>query len=641
MRFYEVWIASQKYHSASPLTYASEDSLLPGDVVEVPLKNNTVSAIIYREQTTKPTFDAKPIVRCIGPNIGKNLELLLWLLQYYPAPSGIITGLFVPSSFPKKLDVQATRDITYNPPSSQLTQDQARVLKSIKQCKPPTTILLHGETGTGKTRVYIELAMQAITAGKSALILTPEIGLTPQLQAMFAATFSGSIYTIHSKLTPAQRREQWLSIASSTKPVIVLGPRSALFAPIQRLGLIVLDEAHDQSYKQDQAPYYLATRVATKLALLHRSICVLGSATPLVSDYYQLSRRRMPILRMKQTVHDTPVPQITVVDTRVKAQFTKSPILSDHLLEGLQATIDKKQQSLVFINRRGTARFVSCEKCTWEARCPNCDVPLTYHKDDHVLRCHMCNHRESAPSVCPRCDSTNLLFRSAGSKAVMDELHRIFPEARIQRFDSDNKPGEGLIHQYASLKNGEIDIMVGTQMLAKGLDIPSLTFVGIPFADSSLQLPDFTADEQTFQLITQVIGRTGRRNKQSRIVIQTYNPDNTILKAALANDWDGFYAQQLTERQQFNLPPFAYLLKLKCIKKKAQTAEQAAKLLATKLSRDSSLQILGPSPAFYSKVAGAYQWQIIVKAVKRNDLLRIIHTLPTGWRYDIDPTNLM
>lgn len=641
MRFYEVWIASQKYHSALPLTYTSEEELLPGDIVEVPLKNTIVSAVIYREQTTKPTFDAKPIVRCIGPNIGKNLELLLWLLQYYPAPSGIITSLFVPASFPKKLDIHATRDIRYNPPSSQLTQDQARVLKSIKQRKPPTTILLHGETGTGKTRVYIELAMQAITTGKSALILTPEIGLTPQLQAMFAATFSGSIYTIHSKLTPAQRREQWLSIASSTKPVIVLGPRSALFAPIKKLGIIVLDEAHDQSYKQDQAPYYLATRVATKLALLHRSICVLGSATPLVSDYYRLSQHKMPVLRMKQKVHSTPAPQITVVDARVKKQFTKSHILSDQLLEGLQATINKKQQALVFINRRGTARFVSCEKCAWEARCPNCDVPLTYHKDDHVLRCHICNHRDSAPSVCPRCDSTNLLFKTAGSKAVIDELHRLFPEVRIERFDSDNKKGESLTQQYASLQNGDIDIMVGTQMLAKGLDIPGLIFVGIPFADSSLQLPDFTADEQTFQLITQVIGRTGRRNKQGHIVIQTYNPDNVVLKAALGKDWDSFYTQQLTERHQFNLPPFTYLLKLKCIKKKAQTAEQAAKLLAAKLSRDGSLQILGPSPAFYSKVAGAYQWQIIVKAAKRHDLLRVIDTLPTGWRYDIDPTNLM
>lgn len=642
MNFYEVWIASQKYHGNTPLTYCSDEKYQIGDVVEVPLKTQTVSAIIAKHTQQVPSFKSKQIKRAIGVNIGAGIDLLLWILRYYPGPSGIICSMFVPQNFPQKLpDTAAQPRTSLQKPSSPLTQEQKAAVDKISCLELPKTVLLHGETGTGKTRVYIELAQKALQSGRSAIVLTPEIGLTPQLVAMFEEVFKGSVFTLHSKMTTAKRRDKWIAIANSKQPVIVIGPRSALFAPVNNLGLVVVDEAHDNSYKQDQTPHYQATRIAAKLASIHKALCVLGSATPSVSDYYSLRKNTSPIIRMTESVHTTKKPKITVVDKRDKSSFGRSWLFSEALIEGIDKAISNKQQSLVFLNRRGTARVVACEDCGWEALCPNCDITLTYHKDEHVICCHICNHRQPAPSSCPTCNSSSLLFKGAGSKALWDELSRLFPQARIKRFDSDNKPADTLSQYYQAIKSGEVDILVGTQILAKGLDIPNLTFVGIPHADSSLYLPDFTADEQTYQLLTQVAGRAGRRNLPSQVVIQTYSPDNPVIKSALAKDWDTFYSSQLKERRQFLLPPFCYLLKLKYGKKQSTAAERAAQVLATKLSSNKNLTVLGPTPAFYGRTNGFYQWQIVVKATKRETLLGVIGVLPSGWRHDIDPTNLL
>lgn len=641
MRFYEVWVASQQYHGSEPLTYQSEDTLSPGDVVVVPLKNKEISAIVSGQLAKKPNFKVKDIVRNLHCNIGRGLDLLLWLLHYYPAPSGIIASLFVPGNFPGKLPEAKTRPVKSTGKLPPLTSEQKQALDKLKTLKSSGVALLHGETGTGKTRVYVELAKRSLESGKSSIILTPEIGLTPQLVSMFEDAFDGEIITLHSKLTAAQRRNRWLKIAQSITPLIVIGPRSALFAPVKDLGLVIIDEAHDNSYKQDQSPHYLATRVASKLAALHGGKCIFGTATPKVSDYQLLKSNNTPVIRMTKPVNSAKKPKITVVDRRTKGNFKKSYILSDQMIDGIEKTINKKQQALIFLNRRGTARLVVCQNCGWEAQCPNCDVPLTYHKDDHQLRCHICSYKGNVPTVCPSCDSSDLSFRSAGSKALWDELAKLFPDARIKRFDSDNKPEEALAAYNDAIKKGDVDILVGTQILAKGLDIPKLTFVGIPFADTSLYLPDFTADEQTYQLLSQVIGRVGRRNLTSSVVVQTFSPDNPIIKAALSRDWSSFLKSQLKERKAYDLPPYTYLLQLKYSKKRPSSAKDGAERLAKALTNLRDITVLGPTPAFYGKTQGVYNWSIVVKAKNRQKLLQIIKQLPSGWRYDIDPVNLL
>lgn len=643
MGFYEVWVASKRYHGSEPLTYSYPSELIPGDVVEVPLKNQLATGIVYKKTSKTPEFTSKAITRPIDANIGRGLDLLLWLLHYYPAPSGLIAGLFVPRSFPKTIPSPNSANLVEasgNLPT--LTAEQKQTINKLASLKRPATVLLHGDTGTGKTRVYIELAKQVISEGKSAIILTPEIGLTPQLVSMFEESFGNNTVVLHSKLTDAMRRDAWLKIAATEKPLIVIGPRSALYAPVKNLGLIAVDEAHDNSYKQDQAPHYVATRVAAKLANLHEALCVLGTATPKSADYHLLKAHNTPILRMQKPVHSTKKPMVKLIDRREKTAFKRSHIFSDEFIDALTGTLAKKEQALVFLNRRGTARLVVCQNCGWEAVCPNCDVPLTYHKDQHELRCHICNFTRDVPTQCEKCQSTDILFRSAGSKALWDELSKLFPNARIKRFDSDNKPAETLEAYYAAIKKGDVDILVGTQILAKGLDIPKLTFVGVPFADSSLYLPDFTADEQTFQLLTQVIGRTGRRTLPSQVVIQSYNPDNPVIKSAIKKDWQGFYDNELKERESFGMPPFTYLLLLKYAHKQPAKAKQAASELAQQLTdKFRAVSILGPSPAFYGKGQGLYHWQIVVKAKDRNRLLKIISGLPPTWRYDIDPTNLL
>ena len=639
-------MAARQYHGAKPLIYKSIDNFAPGHIVEVPLRNQVCTGIVNKKIASPKGIQPKEIIRDLDASIGKWLNLLLWFLQYYPGPSGLIVGLFVPNAFPKKLPALASSDSTTiaapHSPLPALTNQQQKAIAQLALVRPGTISLLHGETGSGKTRVYIELAKQALQNQRSIIILTPEIGLTPQLVDMFQAAGVGPVLTIHSQLPSAKRRDMWLETARNKKTTVVIGPRSALFTPVHNLGLIIIDEAHDSSYKQGQAPHYQTTRVAAKLAVLCKAQLVLGTATPQISDYYSLQQHHAPVARMTTPVHTTHKPKISVVNSRDKTIFKASNLLSEPLLAGIRYTLAKKQQALIFLNRRGTARVVLCLACNWEAVCPHCDLPLTYHKDQHILRCHICNYQTLVLTTCPACQSADVVFRNAGSKALYDELQRLFPDARIKRFDSDNKPSETLQRYYQAILGGNVDILVGTQMLAKGLDIPNLTFVGIPFADASFQLPDYTADEQTYQLISQVIGRAGRRDLPSQVVIQTRNPKNPVILAAIQNNWTAYYARQLGHRKQYALPPFVYLLKLNYGAKQSKTAEAAASKLKQQLSkRFPNVTLLGPAPAFYSKVRSLYRWQLVVKSRERQALLEIVAVLPSGWRHDIDPSGLL
>ena len=410
------------------------------------------------------------------------------------------------------------------------------------------------------------------------------------------------------------------------------------------MGLIVVDESHETAYKQDQAPYYHASNVAAKLASLHSAPLVLGSATPLVTDYYVASAKGRPIVRMTQTASKATESNahLNVVDLKNRSLFSKSGFLSDILVRSVQEALQNGEQSLLFLNRRGTARIIFCEKCGWQAACPHCDLPLVYHGDVHLMRCHSCDFRASVPNSCPECRHAAVIFKSIGTKAVAEEAQRLFPEARVQRVDTDNKKTERIEHHYDAVRDGAVDIIVGTQTLAKGLDLPKLGLVGVVIADTSLYFPDFTAQERTYQLLSQVIGRVGRGHREGKAIVQTYAPDSPLLKAILEKDWPSFYNTELDERRMFRFPPFCYLLKLSCKRATSAGAMRAAQDLARQLqSSNKQIVIEGPTPSFHEKVQNKFVWQLIIKAKRRADLTVIIQELPSGWSYDIDPMNLL
>jgi primosomal protein N' (replication factor Y) len=560
--------------------------------------------------------------------------------NYYASTMGATAQLFVPSQV-VEVDAHTSFESPLVASLPKLTIDQTNAIQSING---PGMHLLHGDTGTGKTRVYVELAIKALSSRKSVIILTPEIGLTSQLAQDFGKVFGNRIFVLHSQLKESIRRKLWSSILSSTEPVIIIGARSALFAPISNLGLIVIDEAHETAYKQDQAPYYHASRVASKLADLHGATIVLGSATPLVSDYYMAQKKQRPIIRMTQTAVGKEVGQrgLTVVDLRDYKNQTRKAYLSDTLIEAITARLSRHEQALLFLNRRGTARVVICNRCGWQALCPKCDLALTYHGDMHIIRCHSCDYKAPLPNSCPQCHNTEIILKSIGTKAIADAVTSLFPEARIMRFDTDNKKTERIEQHYEAIRAGKVDIIIGTQTLAKGLDLPNLGLVGVIIADTSLYFPDFSAQERTYELLYQVIGRVGRGHRQSEAIIQTYLPENSIIKQVVTNDWQAFYNNEIAERSQFLFPPFCHLLKVSCRRVTSRSAQLAAQKLANQLQEDKlRIVVEGPSPCFHERVNDKYCWQIVIKAKDRDELIKVIKSLPSGWSYDIDPMNLL
>jgi primosomal protein N' (replication factor Y) len=416
-----------------------------------------------------------------------------------------------------------------------------------------------------------------------------------------------------------------------------------LFVPLKDIGLVVVDEAHDSAYKQDQAPRYNTLRVASKVAQLHHSRLVFGSATPLISEYYVATKKNVPIVRMQglATSSEHSTPEIIVVDATKREEYSRDPYLSTPLLNAIKNSLAEKTQSLIFLNRRGTARLVLCQNCGWQALCPNCDLPLTYHGDKHLMRCHTCGYAQNIVLNCPVCSSVDIIFRSIGTKALTASLEKLFPEARIERFDADNAKTDRLESNFEAVHSGEIDILVGTQLLIKGHDLPQLGLVGVVAADSSLYFPDYTAEEQTYELLTQVIGRVGRGHRRGTAIIQSYHPDSAALGAAITKDWDSFYHQQLEERRLFLFPPFCHILKLSCARKSSTSAQKSAQSLANTLKKSKGLIISGPSPAFIEHRLGLYHWQIVVKAKQRAHLLDVVEKLPANWTYDLDPINLL
>lgn len=643
--YYRVLVASQRFHGQESLTYLADEALQVGQIVRVPLQRQLVTGMV-EAPTTKPTFTVKSVSQ-VTPLVAPRevLQLATWLTKYYPAPLGMITELFSPPALPKTVILPSQTTSTAAPALAKLpplTPEQATTLQAINT-NPGHSFLLHGDTGTGKTRIYLELALQAVKAGESALVLTPEIGLTEPLLQTFAKVFGDRVLVTHSELTPAERRDVWIKVATATEPIILIGPRSALFYPLHTLGLIVMDESHDGAYKQEQAPYYQTSRVAAQLAHLHKARLIMGSATPPLSDYYWFEQKGLPILRMTTPATGQLLPSVvTLLDYRDKGLFNRSPWLADALVEAIDIATNNGEQSLLFLNRRGSARLVLCQNCGWQAMCPNCDVPLTYHQDQHLMRCHSCDFSDHIPSQCPECGAAELIFQGIGTKALEAEIQRLFPQAKVSRFDRDTHRLERLRHQYTELQAGKVDVLIGTQTIAKGFDLPKLSVVGIVQADSGLQMPDYNANERTFQLISQVSGRIGRGHRQGALFVQTYEPTSPLLQFALTKDYASFYQQELQEREHYKFPPFYFLLKVTCARASSKAAASACTKVATTLQAAKLPVIIeGPTPRFIEKLAGKYAWHLVIKARHRQALLDCVKLLPGNCTYDLDPSDLL
>ncbi len=623
------------------LTYHSESPVEIGAIVVVPFGNKQVVGVVMKE-CQKPAFATKMILEVVGPKLSTELlGLALWMNSYYATHLSTILQTILPTGSNKRRRTAKTSTLAVKQEkeTSKLTRDQADAVQKIKKSNSITT-LLHGVTGSGKTRIYQELATEALNKNRSVLILVPEIALTPQLAANFNHLHD-KVFILHSNLSEAQRHILWNALEAEKGASVVIGPRSALFSPLKNIGLIVVDECHEPSYQQDSQPKYSALRVARKLAEIHKAKLILGSATPLISDYYVAKLTNTPIVKLPKAVNESDV-TIDLVDMRDREMFGNNTIFSKKLLASIERTLTSNKQSLLFHNRRGTARTSLCSHCGWVAECPNCHIPLRLHHDIHRLLCHTCNFKQPVPQVCPNCKNSNIDFRGFGSKRIEQEIRKLFPGASVARFDSDTPKSEQLQNRYQDLYSGSIDIIIGTQGLAKGLDLPHLDTVGIVQADSELFIPDFSSTERSFQLTTQVIGRVGRQGQKAEVIIQTFNPEHPAIKLAMAQDYSSFYKLELTERKLAHVTPFVFMLQLVVGYASAQNAEAAA----LKMKRDIQTQqrhvfIRGPGPAFRAQHGRMFYQQLVVTSHDRKNLVEIAKNLPNRWQFTLDPLNLL
>jgi primosomal protein N' (replication factor Y) len=513
-----------------------------------------------------------------------------------------------------------------------------------------TPFLLHGVTGSGKTEVYLQAIAHAIEGGKTALVLVPEIALTPQLVERFRSRFSCGIAVIHSGLSNGERYDEWRRIKRG-EATIVIGARSAIFAPLDNLGIIVVDEEHEGSYKQSDGLRYNARDCALVLGKQHQAVVLLGSATPLVTTVHAARSGRMKELSLSARVSDRPMPEATLIDQRGR----KSETLSSELVAALRDNLEKGGQSLLFLNRRGFAPWLVCKACGFILRCPNCSVTLTYHQRKKRHICHYCDHSIPAPTLCPECNGGEIGLFGIGTERLEEEVAALFPDARIARMDRDTTSGRsGHSRILKKLESGAIDILIGTQMIAKGHDFPGVTLVGVVSADTTLNLPDFRGSERGFQLVSQVAGRAGRGDAPGKVLVQTLNPEHFALRSAVAHKYEEFYRQELAERQDAGYPPFSYLAALQFSSTSAQTVDKgasAAAELLRKLRGKSGIrmEILGPAVPPMAMIRGRYRWQILLKSIRRDQLHQLLRqfradfSLPPTVRMaiDIDPLELM
>jgi primosomal protein N' (replication factor Y) len=556
-----------------------------------------------------------------------------------------------------------------------LTRDQQAAWTPIREALDSgnsSAFLLHGVTGSGKTEIYLRAVAQVLEAGGSAIVLVPEISLTPQTTDRFLARFPGRVGVLHSALSPGERYDTWRRARSGALPLVV-GARSALFAPLPAIRLIVVDEEHDESYKEREGSVrYHAREAALAYARLLGAVCLLGSATPDVVTFYRAEAHEMSLLRLPRRIlgHRKEVeaqqlryrlptayrpleadavaidlPPVHVVDMRHELRAGNASLFSRRLDQALASTLDAGQQAILFLNRRGAATHVFCRDCGWVARCPRCGTSLIHHPAAQALRCHHCGYQRRPPRRCPDCGGARVRYFGAGTQRIQAEVEARYPGARVLRWDWDVTRRKGahavILAHFAAHR---ADVLVGTQMLAKGLDLPLVTLVGVVSADTGLHLPDYRASERVFQVLTQVAGRAGRGPAGGQVILQTYHPDHAAIRAAAAHDYQSFYQDEQRHRRELGYPPFRKLVRLVFRSTSAESAEREARRLAGRLRSEVArrgvlVEVIGPTPCFFTRLRGQSRWQILLRGADPSPA--VPEELPEGWAVDVEPVSLL
>ena len=615
--------------------------------IEVRLKQDRVRA---KTERWLELVQNGPIVR-----LGKReSELLDLLSQNGPLPMSDLRGRFPSlSTLVRRLEnkgritIEAKevyrdslgRALSFDREAFEPTAEQARAIEALNERVEDggyAPVLLHGVTGSGKTEVYLRVMERVLEKGKSALILVPEISLTPAMEGLIKARFGREVAVLHSGLPEGERFDQWMKIRRK-EARIVLGARSAVFAPIEDLGLIVVDEEHDGSYKQNEKLRYQARDLALVRGSLEKALVILGSATPSMESYHFAQNGRYRLLSLAHRIGQDRMPAVEVIDLRVGSKRARGAMTAT-LLKSIKETLDLKQQALLFINRRGLAPLPMCFSCGHVIKCVNCSVSLTLHQalesgQPNRLVCHYCGFEQAAPKRCPACDSKGFRFVGIGTERLEGEVLKRFPEARVGRLDSDTTRTKGSLNKILkSVRNGELDALVGTQMVTKGHDFPNITLVGVIEADLGLHMPDFRAGERTFQMLAQVAGRAGRGESAGRVIIQTLNPDHYSLLRARDHDFPGFFDQELTQRRKLGYPPFSRL----ALARLTGNSEDRTRELAHEMGEmawdvidrqpENGLDVIGPAPSPLGKVKGKYRYQILFRARQTKPLQTFLTT---------------
>jgi len=535
-----------------------------------------------------------------------------------------------------------------------LNEDQKRSVDLIMNSKKKK-FLIHGVTGSGKTEIYMNLVSSMLKDNKQSIILIPEISLTPQMVERFKGRFGRDIAVFHSRLSDGERYDEWMRVKQGNVK-IAIGARSAIFLPFENLGLIVIDEEHEASYKSDSDPKFDAREIAYMKCELENCLLILGSATPSVESYYRSTINELELITIDARADGAAMPKVEIVDMREELMNNNRSIFSKSLHEGITQSLRKNEQIILFLNRRGFSTFVSCRKCGYVFKCKKCDISLTYHSSSDYLTCHYCGEKERISKVCPSCGSTYVKYFGVGTEKIEQEINRIFPSARTLRMDFDTtRKKNSYEYMYNTFKNKQADILIGTQMVAKGLDFENVTLVGVIAADLSLNLPDFRAFERTFQLITQVSGRAGRGSKEGNVVIQTYNADNLTLQYAAENDYDSFYKNEIMMRRAMDYPPFTSILVINLSSEDEalliKSIQNVGENLKYKIQNNDKITLLGPCPCGVSKIKNFYRWQIIIKgniqqtiALEiKNLVYELVKNVYTSIRVSIDmnPSNMI
>ena len=638
------------------MTYFSSLPLKPGTMVEVPLMRGKAPAVVLKK-VAQPEFSCKEVSRVLysKPLPMHLVKVAEWISGYYLAPLSSVMQMILPTGVLKKrrsagkteqteqsleafegsfLEARPAIDIPLNP-------HQKKALEGLQKGLGRTKLLL-GVTGSGKTNIYLKMALNALQVQKSVILLVPEIALTGQLVQVFKNTFGEIVTVIHSGQTEVERQRIFDSLLLSNTPQVVVGPRSALFAPLDDLGLVIIDEEHESTYYQENTPKYSAVRVGSKIAELNKCPCILGSATPTVEDFY-IARERGSLVVLTEKAKKAAVkPKVSIMDFKNRDNFLKNRYFSNKLLAAIQKNLEQGRQTLIFHNRRGSSPLTICENCGEELLCPNCFLPLTLHVDTYEMKCHTCGYKSKVPSSCPNCGGGALIHKGFGTKLLENELIRLFPKARVRRFDADTKKGETLDALYPEVRDGAVDILVGTQILAKGLDLPKLATVGVVQADAGLSLPDFAAEEKVFQLLTQVMGRVGRGHlSTAEVFIQTFQPEHPVLKFAINEDFLGFSEYLLGQRKKSGFPPFKFVAKVAVTAGTEATVLKKVRAAYTALTRDKRFLVSPPMPAFHERTSRGFTWEITMRASSRKALTEALSGLGADFYVSLDPPSLL